>query len=645
MLSLVRQSVRTPGVRALHASAPRRGLGRMLWRTRLVRYPVYGAVSFTASVVALIGGIMVYDSMTYEHSATHHGNLVPSLESCMRGGPEKLPVLETSRAASERKERLVVVGGGWAAVGLLSQLDRDAYDVVLVSPNNFFLFTPLLPSAAVGTVEPRSIIESLRRLLSRVSGSYVQGAARTIVEAKDLDPATLARTNARGLVEVEVIADDAWDGDRPCSKTYPRIYVPYDRLVIAVGSVTNTHGIKGLEHCFRLKTIQDARDLRKHLVDNLEIAALPTQTDADRRKLLSIVVCGGGPTGVEIAAEMFDMIQEDVERFFPPAVYDAATVHLLQGDSHVLNTYSEAISEFAEQRFRRHGIKLETNALVKEVRPDGVVYTHKNPATGEPEDRFVPSGCTVWSAGITMAPFSRRLSQTLPEQGHRHALKVDEHLRVRGTPPGSVYAVGDASTITCDVEPFLEAQLAPYAGELAYADVAHVLARLRRRFPVAEKQLARMGELFPEYDRDGNHRLSHAELRDLVLRETSKMTSLPPTAQVASQEGKYLARKLNELARRRDAGTLPAADAGVDVDHDVYKPFRFRGLGSVAYLGSAAAFDLPLPGPLSTVFGGIGAMYAWRSVYLSELVSMRTRLLVLSDYIKRGLWGRDLSRI
>ena len=645
MLSLVRQSVRTPGVRALHTSVPRRGLVRMLWRSRLVRYPVYGAASFTTSVVAIIGGLLAYDSMTYERSAAEHTSFVPSLDSCMRGGPEKLPVLETSRAASEHKERLVVVGGGWAAVGLLSKLDRNAYDVVLVSPNNFFLFTPLLPSAAVGTVEPRSIIESLRRLLFRVNGSYVQGAARTIVEAKDLDRATLARTNARGLVEVEVIADDAWDGDRPCGKTYPRIYVPYDKLVVAVGSVTNTHGIKGLEHCFRLKTIKDARDLRKHLVDNLEIAALPTQTDADRQKLLSVVVCGGGPTGVEIAAEVFDMIQEDVERFFPPAVFNAATVHLLQGDAHVLNTYSEAISEFAEQRFKRHGIGLRTNALVKEVRPDGVVYTEKNPVTGAMEEHFAPSGCTVWSAGITMSDFSRRLSRMLPEQGHRHALKVDEHLRVRGTPQGSMYAVGDASTITCDVEPFLNAQLAHFDGELAYADVALLLARLRRRFPVAEKHLAKMGDLFKHYDRDGNHRLSHAELRDLVLRETSKMTSLPPTAQVASQEGKYLGRKLNELARRRDAGTLPAAGADVDVDEDVYKSFRFCGLGSVAYLGSAAAFDLPLPGPLSTVFGGIGAMYAWRSVYLSELVSMRTRVLVFLDYIKRGLWGRDLSRI
>lgn len=182
----------------------------------------------------------------------------------------------------------------------------------------------------------------------------------------------------------------------------------------------------------------------------------------------------------------------------------------------------------------------------------------------------------------------------------------------------------------------------PMRHDLGYADAALLVNSLRRKFPIAAAHLSEMRRLFREYDYDSNHRLSHTELRDLVLQSTKNMTSLPPTAQVASQEGKYLGRKLNRYAKRRDAESLPTSG---DVDDDVYRPFSFRGLGSVAYLGNAAAFDLPLPGPLGTVFGGIGAMYAWRSVYLSELVSMRTRLLVLSDYIKRGLWGRDLSRI
>ncbi|WFD36969.1 hypothetical protein MCUN1_003861 [Malassezia cuniculi] len=582
MLPVVRRSLRAAPVRSLHTSAPRRGVLRTLWSTRVVRYPVYATASLTASVVAILGGLMIYDSMTYETASRH--NLIPSMEASVKGGPEGLPILNTRKeeGLGKRKERLVILGGGWAAVALLSRIDRDAYDVVLVSPNNFFLFTPLLPSAAVGTVETRSIIESLRRLLSTVSGSYVQGSAQTLVQAADLDSKTLRETQAKGLVEVEVISGDGWDGDRPCNTKQARIYVPYDKLVIAVGSVTNNYGVKGLENCFRLKTIHDARDLRKRLMDNLEIAALPTLSEDERRRLLSVVVCGGGPTGVEAAAEVFDMIQEDVERFFPKELRKLASVHLLQDRAHILNTYSEAISNFAEQKFRRVGIDVTTNAIVDEVRTDSVVFKKNNPQTGEAEHHSIPSGCTIWSAGITMADFSRSLSKSLPKQGHPHALRVDEHLRVLGTPPGTVYALGDASTIDYDIAGALEHKLASFPGtELGYSDVSLIVASLRRKFPIAATHLSEMRRLFNEFDRDGNHRLSHDELREMVLSATRKMTSLPPTAQVASQEGKYLGRKLNKYAQRRDAGTLPSDG---DIDDEVYRPFRYRGLGSVARL-------------------------------------------------------------
>lgn len=80
------------------------------------------------------------------------------------------------------------------------------------------------------------------------------------------------------------------------------IYVPYDKLVIAVGSVSSTHGVPGLENCFQLKTIGDAQAIRRRILDNFEIATLPTTTQEERKRLLSFVVCGGGPTGVETAA-------------------------------------------------------------------------------------------------------------------------------------------------------------------------------------------------------------------------------------------------------------------------------------------------------------------------------------------------------
>lgn len=201
-------------------------------------------------------------------------------------------------------------------MALLSNLDPHKYNVTIISPSNFYLFTPLLPSATVGTVEPRSLVEPLRKIISRVKGHYIQGAAVDVVMGSDLPP---SKGGKERFVEVDVISGhegvsefsgqhegpksySAGDGERKETKG-KKVYVPYDRLIVAVGSVTNTHGVPGLENCFHLKTIKDAREIRSHILDNLEIASLPTTSPEERERLLSMVVCGGGPTGVETAAE------------------------------------------------------------------------------------------------------------------------------------------------------------------------------------------------------------------------------------------------------------------------------------------------------------------------------------------------------
>lgn len=133
------------------------------------------------------------------------------------------------------------------------------------------------------------------------------------------------------LLEIEeVCGEGAGGGGRR------RVYVPYDKLVIAVGSTSSTHGVPGLEHCYQLKTIGDSQGIRQRIIgafawlcrlcvrlwlmrsfcficeDNFEKASMPTTTPEERRRLLSFVVCGGGPTGVETAAEIYDLCQEDV---------------------------------------------------------------------------------------------------------------------------------------------------------------------------------------------------------------------------------------------------------------------------------------------------------------------------------------------
>jgi NADH dehydrogenase len=133
------------------------------------------------------------------------------------------------------------------------------------------------------------------------------------------------------------------------------IHVPIYRrrtnIITFLGCITNPHGVKGLENCNFLKTIDDARQIKNKVLDNMELACLPTTTDEERRRLLSFVVCGGGPTGVEFAAELFDLLNEDLLYSFPKIVRNEISVHIIQSRTHILNTYDEALSQYAEVCF------------------------------------------------------------------------------------------------------------------------------------------------------------------------------------------------------------------------------------------------------------------------------------------------------
>jgi NADH dehydrogenase FAD-containing subunit len=148
---------------------------------------------------------------------------------------------------------------------------------------------------------------------------------------------------------------------------------------------------------------------------------------------------------------------------------------------------------------------------------------------------------------------------------------------------------------------------------------------------MSEEHLSRVRELFDLYDSDLDNALNLNELAVLLQEIGNKITALPATAQVASQQGKYLGRKLAKLARQ--GSVLAANELALDggADEFVSQPFRYRHLGSLAYIGNAAVFDL---GKYSFM-GGLAAMYAWRSVYWSEQVSSRTRALLMIDWIVR----------
>ncbi|KAI4205408.1 MAG: hypothetical protein LQ350_000451 [Teloschistes chrysophthalmus] len=594
----------------------------------------YRFFAYTGGFILVAGGLVlaffIYDASTYREDLSYT-DIPVSTEALYprKGGPKNLPIADTlvddddcpENTRSKHKPKLVVLGSGWGSVALLKQLNPEDYHITVVSPVNYFLFTPMLPSATVGTLELRSLVEPIRRIVQRVKGHFLRAEAVDVEFSERL---------------LEVKQNDANGGER-------HFYLPYDKLVIGVGSTTNPHGVTGLENCHFLKDIEDARKIRNKILENLEYACLPTTSDEERKRFLSFVVSGGGPTGVEFAAELFDLLNEDLGRSFPKILRNEISVHVIQSRGHILNTYDEALSRYAEERFAHDQVEVLTNSRVKEVQPDKILFTQKN-EQGETVTKELPMGFCLWSTGVSQTDFCKRLASKLPTQTNRHALETDTHLRLNGTPLGSVYAIGDCSTVQNNVADHLVTFLRSAAVEhhkdpeqmrITFAQWRGVAQKVKKQFPQANAHLKRLDRLFEQYDKDKNGTLDFGELHELLLQIDSKLTSLPATAQRAHQQGQYLGRKFNKLVQAAPGMAVNEMSYG-DLDDAVYKAFDYRHMGSLAYIGNSAVFDF---NGLS-FSGGLLAVYLWRSVYFAQSVSFRTRVLLAMDWSKRAMFGR-----
>ncbi|KAK0259652.1 hypothetical protein B0A54_15574 [Friedmanniomyces endolithicus] len=604
-------------------------------RRRWVHY-LQRSLAYFGLTILVSGGLVVaffaYDASTYSDVPGTFD--IPVSEYALtpqRGGPKNLPIAEYFVSDDEpeyrdqkHKPKLVILGTGWASVALLKQLQAGGYHVTMVSPSNHFLFTPMLPSATVGTLEFRSLVEPIRRVVRKAKGHFLKASAVDVEFSEK-------------LIELESMGADG---------STERFYLPYDKLIIGVGSTTNSHGVKGLEHCHFLKDISDARHIRNQIIRNLETACLPTTSDPERRRLLSFVVSGGGPTGVEFAAELYDMLNEDLCRYYPRLLRNEISVHVIQSRGHILNTYDEALSKYAEDHFAHDQVDIQTNARVKEVQADRILYSQKTD-DGQVVTKELPMGFCLWSTGVSQTDFSQKIAAKLgSHQNNKHALETDTHLRLNGAPLGDVYAIGDCSTVQNNVSDHITSFLRtlawekgkdPAAMQITYADWRQVAKRVKARFPQAADHLKRLDRLFEQYDADKSGNLSFGELSELLKQIDTKLTSLPATAQRADQQGIYLGRKLNKLAHAAPGLMINDVSDG-DIDEAVYKAFDYRHMGSLAYIGNAAIFEF---GGFS-FGGGLLAVYLWRSVYFTQSVSLRTRVLLAMDWGKRALFGRDM---
>jgi NADH:ubiquinone reductase (non-electrogenic) len=255
-------------------------------------------------------------------------------------------------------------------------------------------------------VEFRSIVEPARRRLRGVR----------VVEGR----ATGVDWTARRLLGRSAV------GDLPFA-------VPFDRLVVAVGSHASDFGVPGVhEHAVGFTSVEDARAVRRRILEQFAFASVPGVPDRELEVALRFVVCGGGPTGVEVAAEIHDLLGEELERAFP-GLARRARVILVEAGSRLLAGFDDALSEYASRHFRRGGIDVRTGSPVRAVSAGRVEL-----AGGE----SIPCGLVVWAAGTEPDPFVRELGVELDRRGR---VVVDATFASASRP--GLFALGDCAAV------------------------------------------------------------------------------------------------------------------------------------------------------------------------------------------------------
>jgi NADH dehydrogenase len=307
--------------------------------------------------------------------------------------------------------RIVVLGGGFGGVYTALHLEqelgqdirRGAVEVTLVSRDNFFLFTPMLHEVAASDLDITHIVSPLRTLLDRTE--VFVGDVQSI----DLQRKRVAVSHGRDLHVHEL---------------------PYDHLVVAMGSITNFYGLPGLEQrALTMKTLGDAIHLRNRVIATLEEGDTECAVRGDG--LLTFVVAGGGFAGVETLAGLNDFVREAL-RYFPRLSADRIRMVLVHSGATILPELGETLGAYAQAKLAARGVEIVTNARVAGVTADEVCLA---------DGRRIPSQLVVWTAGTSPHP----LMHELPCGLDRGRILVDETLAVPNWP--GVWALGDCAVV------------------------------------------------------------------------------------------------------------------------------------------------------------------------------------------------------
>lgn len=460
---------------------------------------------------------------------------------------------------------------------------------MLVSPRSYFVFTPLLASTSVGTLEFRTALEPLRSRSSKYD--YIQGRADAVdFGAKQVMVRETVRDPNQGLLTSR--AGEEGQDARPLEMRLEAsrgelFALPYDKLVVAVGSYSQTFNIPGVkENAMFLKDVQDARKIRNKLLSCFETANLPTTSTSLKKQLLNFAVVGGGPTGIEFSGELRDIIREDMSRLYPQlmehvniTVYDVA--------DKILPMFDKKLGQYALEHIANEGVEVKTSHRIRELRRgfpktigsathcEDVKASGFTLALSNGTDSEVGCGFVVWSTGLMSNPFvAKALSSSF-------MLPADANMQIgsKSASPGEVWTVQKherSGSVLTDAHLRLQLTSPTSGDDGATATLSSVYA---------------IGDC-----------------------AAITSTTYPATAQVAAQKAKWLASHLNAQAQ----------DQLVD---DNASGFSFASQGVMAYIGRWSAL-VQLDKPKANV-SGRAAWLMWRGAYLARAISWRNRILIL----------------
>ena len=313
-------------------------------------------------------------------------------------------------------------GGMYVARNLASQVKKGKIDVTLVNETNYFLFTPLLHEVATGALAPQSVAEPLREIFAGTGVRICQGTVMSIDQTKR---------------SVTVLGDV--NGDDIHHRVKHEI--SYDFLVIATGATTNYYNIPGADiHTYPLKTLADAAEIRRRVIDSFEEAVMCTDPIV-RTRLLSFVVVGGGPTGIEIVSELAELIKGIVKRYYHDTKCrpdeagscgpEEPTLTLIHAGAELLQQFSPSLRIAARNQLEKEGVAIHVGSAVTSVSPRGIELSNNT---------TVSASMIIWAAGVT--PSIPQFEGQQPALiGNR--LAVDEYFRLAGDE--RVFVLGDVA--------------------------------------------------------------------------------------------------------------------------------------------------------------------------------------------------------